>query len=66
MWKEKAFHPSQTHSFRLPAMDRWKYYDIIHQRHTVMNSVDETKLENLYDRPIRPTENSLDTCKLVI
>ena len=30
-------------------MDRWKYYDIIHQRHSVMNPVDETKLERLYD-----------------
>lgn len=33
----------------LPAMDGWKYYDIIHQRHVVMNPVDETKLEHLYD-----------------
>lgn len=30
-------------------MDRWKYYDIIHQRHSVMNPVDETGLEPLYD-----------------
>jgi len=30
-------------------MDRWKYYDIVHQRHSVMNPVDETKLERLYD-----------------
>ncbi len=30
-------------------MDRWKYYYIIHQRHIVMNPVDETKLEHLYD-----------------
>jgi SAM-dependent methyltransferase len=30
-------------------MDRWKYYDIIHQRHSVMNPVDESKLECLYD-----------------
>jgi len=30
-------------------MDRWKYYDIIHQRHSVMNPLDETKLERLYD-----------------
>jgi SAM-dependent methyltransferase len=30
-------------------MDHWKYYDIIHQRHSVMNPVDETKLERLYD-----------------
>ncbi len=30
-------------------MDHWKYYDIIHQRHIVMNPVDETKLEQLYD-----------------
>jgi cyclopropane fatty-acyl-phospholipid synthase-like methyltransferase len=31
------------------AIDRWKYYDIIHQRHSVMNPVDETRLERLYD-----------------
>jgi cyclopropane fatty-acyl-phospholipid synthase-like methyltransferase len=30
-------------------MDRWKYYDIVHRRHSVMNPVDETKLERLYD-----------------
>src|SRR5467141_4552720 len=30
-------------------MDRWKYYDIVHQRHSVMNPVDETKRERLYD-----------------
>jgi len=30
-------------------MDRWKYYDIVHQRHSVMNPVDETKLGRLYD-----------------
>ncbi len=30
-------------------MDRWKFYDIIHRRHTVMNPVNENSLEHLYD-----------------
>jgi SAM-dependent methyltransferase len=30
-------------------MDRWKFYDIIHRRHTVMNPVNEDRLERLYD-----------------
>jgi SAM-dependent methyltransferase len=30
-------------------MNQWKFYDIVHQRHSVMNPVDETKLERLYD-----------------
>jgi SAM-dependent methyltransferase len=30
-------------------MDRWKFYDIIHRRHTVMNPANEDRLERLYD-----------------
>ena len=30
-------------------MDNWKFYDIIHQHHTVMNPVNEDRLESLYD-----------------
>src|SRR5712691_9221089 len=42
-------------------MDRWKYYDIIHQRHVVMNPVDETKLERLYDLlELRPNARVID------
>jgi SAM-dependent methyltransferase len=29
-------------------LDRWKFYDIIHRRHTVMNPVNEDGLEHLY------------------
>lgn len=43
------------------AMDRWKYYDIIHQRHSVMNPVDETKLERLYDLlELKPNAGAID------
>jgi SAM-dependent methyltransferase len=42
-------------------MDRWKYYDIIHQRHSVMNPVDETKLERLYDLlELKPNARVID------
>jgi ubiquinone/menaquinone biosynthesis C-methylase UbiE len=42
-------------------MDRWKYYDIIHQRHSVMNPVDETKLERLYDLlELKPNAGVID------
>jgi len=42
-------------------MDRWKYYDIIHQRHNLMNPVDETKLERLYDLPeLKPNARVID------
>ncbi len=42
-------------------MDRWKYYDIIHQRHVVMNPVDETKLERLYDLlELKPNARVID------
>jgi len=30
-------------------MDRWKFYDIIHRRHTIMNPVNEDRLERLCD-----------------
>ena len=30
-------------------MDSWKFYDIIHRHHTVMNPVNETRLDRLYD-----------------
>jgi trans-aconitate methyltransferase len=30
-------------------MDNWKFYDIIHRRHRVMNPVNEDRLEHLYD-----------------
>ena len=29
-------------------MDSWKFYDIIHRHHTVMNPVNETRLDRLY------------------
>ncbi len=42
-------------------MDRWKYYDIIHQRHSLMNPVDETKLERLYDLlELKPNASVID------
>jgi SAM-dependent methyltransferase len=42
-------------------MDRWKYYDIIHQRHSLMNPVDETKLERLYDLlELKPNAGVMD------
>ncbi|TMI13732.1 methyltransferase domain-containing protein [Candidatus Bathyarchaeota archaeon] len=42
-------------------MDRWKYYDIIHQRHSVMNPVNETKLERLYDLlELKPNARAID------
>jgi SAM-dependent methyltransferase len=43
------------------AMDRWKYYDIIHQRHSVMNPVDQTRLERLYDLlELKPNARVID------
>lgn len=30
-------------------MDSWKFYDIIHRHHTVMNPVNETRLDRLFD-----------------
>lgn len=43
------------------AMDRWKYYDIIHQRHSLMNPVDETRLERLYDLlELKPNARVID------
>lgn len=30
-------------------MDSWKFYDLIHRHHTVMNPVNETRLDRLYD-----------------
>jgi len=30
-------------------MDNWKYYDIIHRYHAIMNPVDEAKLDLLFD-----------------
>lgn len=33
----------------LLAMDSWKFYDIIHRHHTVMNPVNETRLDRLFD-----------------
>lgn len=30
-------------------MDSWKFYDIIHRHHTVMNPVNETRLDHLFD-----------------
>jgi cyclopropane fatty-acyl-phospholipid synthase-like methyltransferase len=43
------------------AIDRWKYYDIIHQRHSVMNPVDETRLERLYDLlELKPNARVID------
>jgi SAM-dependent methyltransferase len=61
MLREKAFHPAEIHFLRLPAMDRWKYYDIIHQRHVVMNPVDETRLEHLYDLlELKPNATVID------
>ena len=42
-------------------MDRWKYYDIVHKRHVVMNPVDETKLELLYDLlELKPNNKVID------
>jgi SAM-dependent methyltransferase len=42
-------------------MDRWKYYDIVHQRHSVMNPVDETKLERMYDLlELKPNASVID------
>jgi cyclopropane fatty-acyl-phospholipid synthase-like methyltransferase len=42
-------------------MDRWKYYDIIHQRHSVMNPIDETRLERLYDLlELKPNARVID------
>src|SRR6267143_2521427 len=42
-------------------MDRWKYYDIIHQRHSLMNPVDATKLERLYDLlELKPSASVID------
>jgi ubiquinone/menaquinone biosynthesis C-methylase UbiE len=42
-------------------VDRWKYYDIVHQRHLVMNPVEETKLEILYDLlELNPNDNVID------
>jgi SAM-dependent methyltransferase len=42
-------------------MDHWKYYDIVHQRHSVMNPVDETKLERLYDLlELKPNARVID------
>ncbi len=42
-------------------MDPWKYYDIIHQRHSVMNPVDETKLERLYGLlELKPNDSVID------
>jgi len=42
-------------------MDRWKYYDIIHQRHSVMNPVNETKLGRLYDLlELKPNARVID------
>src|SRR5947199_10697366 len=42
-------------------MDRLKYYDIVHQRHSVMNPVDETKLERLYDLlELKPNAGVID------
>jgi ubiquinone/menaquinone biosynthesis C-methylase UbiE len=42
-------------------MDPWKYYDIVHQRHTVMNPVDETRLERLYDLlDLKPNDGVID------
>src|SRR5438309_6804683 len=42
-------------------MDRWKYYDIIHQRHSLMNPVNETELERVYDLlDLKPNANVID------
>jgi SAM-dependent methyltransferase len=42
-------------------VDRWKYYDIVHQRHDVMNPVDETKLDLLYDLlELKPNNKVID------
>jgi hypothetical protein len=30
-------------------MDPWKYYDIIHRHHTLMNPVDDDRLEDVYN-----------------
>jgi SAM-dependent methyltransferase len=42
-------------------MDPWKYYDIVHRRHTVMNPVNETGLEHLYDlMELKPNARVID------
>lgn len=42
-------------------MDAWKYYDIIHRHHTLMNPLDETRLEELYELiPTRSQARVLD------
>jgi SAM-dependent methyltransferase len=42
-------------------MDPWKFYDIVHQRLSVMNPVDETKLERMYDLlELKPNDSVID------
>lgn len=42
-------------------MDAWKYYDIIHRHHTLMNPLDETRLEDVFERvPVRSQARVLD------
>ena len=42
-------------------MDSWKYFDIIHRHHSLMNPLDETRLEEAFElMPIRSEAQVLD------